>query len=375
MTDHPYRNLPGHCFWRQAHNVGSVDEVDPAVAAPFRIAEGQRVATGGSCFAQHIARHLNASGYNYMVTEEAHPLLPPEVARAHNYGVYTARYGNLYTARQLLQLFKRAYGLFKPADDVWTGGDGRFLDPYRPTIEPKGFGSMREFELDRERHFAAVRRAFEQSQVFIFTFGLTEAFVNAADGAVYPVCPGVAGGEFDPHKHAFRNFTAQEVTADFLEFVDLVRAGNPGVKFIVTVSPVPLVATAEREKSVISATVYSKSVLRVACEDISKARPDVAYFPSFEIVTGNHARGRYFADDLRSVTEAGVAHVMKLFMKHFAAPKPEKGFFAKLTRRNAAAADAEEFKEVERALDLICEEELLDDGSPRKAAGRRPDTD
>jgi GSCFA family len=182
VTDHPYMNLPSHCFWRRIHNVESIDEVDPVVAVPFRIGKSEGIATAGSCFAQHIARHLSASGYNYMVTEEAHPLVPPEVAREHNYGVFTARYGNLYTARQLLQLFKRAYGLFHPLDNVWVNKEGRFLDPYRPTIEPKGFGSRREFEIDRERHFAAVREAFEESNVFIFTFGLTETYINAQDG-------------------------------------------------------------------------------------------------------------------------------------------------------------------------------------------------
>jgi GSCFA family len=129
---------------------------------------------------------------------------------------------------------------------------------------------------------------------------------------------------------------------------------------------VPLVATAERAKSVINATVYSKSVLRVACEEISKARNEVVYFPSFEIVTGNYARGRYFAEDLRSVTEVGVAHVMKIFMKHFTEPNAGKSFFAKWRRREAAPLDVEEFKEVERALDLICEEELLNTRPSRK---------
>jgi hypothetical protein len=329
------------------------------VVAPFRIGNRESVATAGSCFAQHIAKHLSDSGYSYMVTEEAHPLVPPEVARQHNYGVFTARYGNLYTARQLLQLFKRAYGLFKPVDNIWVDKRGRFLDPYRPAIEPKGFGSERELEADRKRHFAAVREAFEESDIFVFTFGLTETYISTEDGAVYPVCPGVAGGEFDPKKHTFKNFGVQDVTADFLEFIDLIRAKNSKLKFVLTVSPVPLVATAERATSVICSTAYSKSVLRVACEEIVKARPDVVYFPSFEIVTGNYTRGSYFAEDLRSVTDAGVAHVMKIFMKHFAKPA-SKNFFGTTKRRGATATDVAAFEEVERALELVCEEELLD---------------
>jgi len=38
---------------------------------------------------------------------------------------------------------------------------------------------------------------------------------------------------------------------------------------------------------------------------------------SFEIITGSYTRGAYFAGDLRSVTEAGVKHVMQVFMNSF----------------------------------------------------------
>ena len=66
-------------------------------------------------------------------------------------------------------------------------------------------------------------------------------------------------------------------------------------------------------------TTYSKAVLRVAAEQVSSGRDYVAYFSSYEIVTGNHAGNRYFASDLRSVTPEGVAHVMRLFMRYYAA--------------------------------------------------------
>ena len=36
---------------------------------------------------------------------------------------------------------------------------------------------------------------------------------------------------------------------------------------------------------------------------------DIAYFPSYEIITGIHARENYNESDLRNVTEAGVAKV------------------------------------------------------------------
>ena len=86
----------------------------------------------------------------------------------------------------------------------------------------------------------------------------------------------------------------------------------------------------------------------------------MAYFPSFEIVTGNFARGKYFADDFRSVTDAGVAHVMKMFMRHFAGESTSR-------KVDTEAEEAEEHeKAVGEVLDLICEEEWLDEDSPQR---------
>lgn len=209
------------------------------------------------------------------------------------------------------------YERFAPRDDIWIEDDGRLIDPFRPQIQPGGFASLREYQIDRQKHFAAVRRAFEELDVFVFTLGLTEAWRSREDGAVYPVCPGAAGGTFDPEKHEFHNFTVEETVSDMLEFIDGLREINPTARCIITVSPVPLIATAAN-RHVLTATTYSKSVLQVAAEQITHAREDVVYFPSYEIITGNYSRGRYFSDNLRDVTEEGVSHVMRVFFRHFA---------------------------------------------------------
>lgn len=353
MTN-PYRRQPAYAFWRSAVAAPAVAEVDPVVSVPFTISAKDRIASAGSCFAQHISRHLRDRGFDYFVTEPAHPIVSPEHAALYNYGTFTARYGNLYTVRQLRQLFQRAYGRFRPVDDVWLKPGGRLIDPFRPQIQPSGFASRREFNVDRLKHFAAVRRAFKELDVFVFTLGLTEAWRSRTDGAVYPLCPGVAGGTFDPAAHEFHNFTVDETVGDMLEFIDDLRRVNQRAKVILTVSPVPLVATAE-DRHVLVSTTYSKSVLRVACDQIVRARADVAYFPSYEIITGNFTRGSYFAADLRSVTEQGVAHVMRLFMAHFAGK----------TEPVAAAQPAParhpdlHISKMARLAELNCEEEAL----------------
>ena len=316
MTAHPYERQAPHAFWRAAVAGLPVDDVDPVVSTPFTISSQDAVVTAGSCFAQHIARYLRRAQLNYLVTETAHPMVPADAAAEFGYGVFTARYGNIYTARQLLQLLLRAYGRFQPVEEAWETAGGRVVDPLRSNIQPGGFLSRRELDVDRRDHLAAVRKAFETLDVFAFTLGLTECWLDRRDGSAFPLCPGVSAGRFDERIHELVNFGIDEVVADLCQFVDELRRINPLSRIVLTVSPVPLVATAT-DQHVLAATTYSKAVLRVAAEQVVGRYANVAYFPSYEIITGLFSRGRYFADDLRSVTEAGVSHVMSVFMRHF----------------------------------------------------------
>ncbi len=316
MSQHPYRDLPDHCFWQKAISERQPTDVDPVISVPYRIQKTDRIATAGSCFAQHVARYLRKAGLNFLVTETAHPITPPDLAEQYGYGLFTARYGNIYTARQLLQLFQRAYEQFTPSENYWIEADGRYTDPFRPRIQEDRFHTLEEFQADREHHFACVRRAFEELDIFVFTLGLTECWIARDDGAAYPICPGTGGGEFDPAKYKFVNFDVAAVTSDLEQFMSLLRSVNPRARMILTVSPVPLVATAE-DRHVLVATTYSKSVLRVAAEAAASNCQDVTYFPSYEIVTGSFARGAYFADDGRAILESGVAQVMRIFLRHF----------------------------------------------------------
>jgi hypothetical protein len=355
MSDHPYKHFPDKAFWRRSVAAPAPEAVDPVGVFDLRIGPDTKVATAGSCFAQHIARHLRKSGFNYYVAEPGHPILPRAIRDKHNYGVFSARYGNIYTARQLLQLFRRAYGAFSPVEDAWIGADGVVRDPFRPTVQPGGFVSVAEMHADRRQHLAAVRAMFETLDVFVFTLGLTECWASREDGAVFPLCPGVEGGTFDPARHIFHNQDVAETVSDMAEFIDALEGVNARAEIILTVSPVPLVATADPGAHVLAATTFSKSVLRVAAEMLCRRYDRVHYFPSYEIITGPFSRGRYYGQDLRSVTEEGVSHVMRLFLQHAtdgkaAAPPSEPAS----DRRDDFLAAAEELVEVE------CDEVALD---------------
>jgi hypothetical protein len=354
--NHPYSGKPAYQFWKQDPALENPSSFDPVVHTSFTIGKRDPVVTAGSCFAQHVARHLAASGFNFLVTEKPHPIIPPKIADQFNYGLFTARYGNIYTARQLKQLLQRAYSLFEPGEDVWRTEEGHIVDPFRPQIQKGGFASEDELRADREVHFRALRAAIESMSVFVFTLGLTEAWMDARDGAVFPLAPGVAGGEFDESLFVFHNFGVEGVVSDLQWSIDFIRERNPMTRFLFTVSPVPLNATAV-DRHVFVSTTYSKAVLRVAAEVVCDQNSLCDYFPSYEIITSPYARGRYYGEDCREVTEAGVQHVMSVFLRHYADGSQEAP-----SRESAAIQDDPTrtyLKNMQNVVEVLCDEERI----------------
>ena len=329
----------------------SAFDVDPVTHPPFSIGRSERVATAGSCFAQHISRALTELGFTHLVTE------PPVSGSAADEAAFSARFGNVYTARQLLQLFRRAYGVLEPDDVVWRRPDGRWLDAFRPRIPAEGFATPDALLDDQQRHLAAVREIFETCDVFVFTLGLTEAWVAKSDGLVVPLAPGVVGAPVGAAEYTFHNFTVAEVEADLLAFIDLLATVNAAARVILTVSPISLAATFE-DRHVLVSTTYSKSVLRVAAEAVSRARANVAYFPAYEIITGPHGRGAFHEDNLRDVRPAATAHVMAIFARHYLTEEA-----ADRTRKPpppGPSAHGAELERIREAAEADCDEEALD---------------
>lgn len=347
MKQHPYVGLPAHCYWNPAMTAPAPGHINPVVNAPL-IRRDQTIVSLGSCFAQRLARRIQAEGMPYLVTEPAPAELDAEQARRKGYGVYSARYGNVYTARQALQLFERAFGHFQPQETVWERGD-RFVDPYRAAVDPDGFASVEALHQDREHHLACVREVFLQADWIILTLGLTEAWHARSDGAVFPLAPGVAGGRYDPALHGFMNFSARETADDLAALVRRIAVVNPGARMLLTVSPVPIAATFENRHVLVSSTL-TKAALRVAADEVERQFDNVVYFPAFEIATSPAAGSHYFEDDLRHLSELGVEHVMRAFQSCF---EPAPG---------SQDSDADFQRHAERLkqdLDVACDEDLM----------------
>lgn len=300
------------------------------------------VATAGSCFAQKIGRELRRSTARFLDLEPVPHGMTEATAAGLGFGLFSARYGNIYSTAQMVQLAEDTLTETLRDEAFWEK-DGRWYDGLRPRLEPWGYASRDMAGAARAAHLAQVRRMFSEAKVFIFTLGLTERWEDARSGTVYPLCPAAVDPAFGDPAHRFHNARVGEVVEEITRLVEMLRQGNPDLRFIFTVSPVPLMATATGGH-VLGATARSKAVLRAAVDEVITLLPGCDYFPSYEIATQNPLLRDAFGPDQREVRGEVVERIMQVF---FAG---QDGIL-----RDWQGAAAPEDKAIE-----VCDETLLD---------------
>lgn len=345
-STNPYENLPRNAFWRPAVADRSMFDIEDLWTPKFRIAPKAPVATFGSCFAQHIGNALKSRKFNWMIAENPPAGMSEGGARLYNYNIFSARTANIYTTSLLRQWTQWALGHSSPPEEYWTK-NGRYYDPFRPAIEPDGFASLEEMLCSRAEVIAAFRKCITHSHYFVFTLGLTESWFNREQGYEYPMCPGTVAGQFDADVHEFRNQGFGDVQRALMESVRMMLAVNPTLRFILTVSPVPLTAT-KSANHVLVATMYSKSVLRAVAGQLAMSHKLIDYFPSYEIINSAVFKGTFFEPNLRGVNKRGVDFVMDHFFQGLT--RTFGDYFNAATRKATAPKGK---------LDEVCEEELL----------------
>jgi hypothetical protein len=307
---------PNAVFWPDPTDPSSgrslYSELPLARTIPL-VDRSTRIVSAGSCFATEIAHSLQSAGYNYLV-KESNKGRPGsfESLDAGNLPNSSAAWGIIFNTPSFRQLVEKAFEIRALPKILWTqeiGGKLRYLDPFRENI---AFESPEAFEENYQEHIEAARAAFLEMEVFIITLGLNEVWYFKADGAVFSRSPWRTAPSLVSH----RVLSVEENVYDLVRMREILKAHNPNVKIICTLSPVPLHATFRgSHEHIVTANAHSKAVLRVAAGEFERRCPDVYYFPSYEVVTTSTELP--WAADQRHVSPGAVTNVMALFHKMF----------------------------------------------------------
>lgn len=283
----------------QLYPKGRVDEVNPVIdARPGLITKSTPVGAIGSCFASRIQDWLIDYGYNFVRTER-------DPTNPESYACHTARFGQVFNTGCHAQVFESAIGRFHPEERWWRDARG-LLDPYRRSVR---WADEAHAEADLRTHASAVRAAVEQCEVFIVTPGVAEVWKSKIDGSTFAEAP--SKDVYDPRRHSFSLSSVDENVDNLERMYDAMRALNPSIQVILSISPVPLAATF-RPMHCATADAVSKAVLRVAADAFCANHPEVIYFPSYEIVL--KLTTNPFEDDNRHVRLEHVERIMTTFM-------------------------------------------------------------
>ncbi|QQA41590.1 GSCFA domain-containing protein [Pelagovum pacificum] len=152
---------------------------------------------------------------------------------------------------------------------------------------------------------------FDETDLFILTFGLSEVWYDEPTGNVF--WRTIPKDVYDESRHKFRVASPAENLDNMRAIHDLIRKHRPDAKMIFTLSPIPLTATF-RDISCITANSTSKASLRVALDELMREKRDeghVHYWPSYEIVMDIFRQP--FIDDNRHVEPNCLQYIMTLF--------------------------------------------------------------
>jgi len=274
------------------------------------------IGSAGSCFAVEIAKILQCEEYNYYVAERNDDPNSGISVDGYNCGDQFARfpanYGIIFNTPCFRQLAEKAFGLreFKKLlfwDKKWD----KYVDPYREGIL---FDSPASYLIDYDKHVRAIRESFINCEVFIITLGLNECWEFINDGSVLSRNPSKNG--FPLVKH--RTLTIEENVANIKTMFNIIKQHNPQFKLIVTLSPVPFLATGLASHThVITANCHSKAILRIAADEIVNSHKDIYYLPSYEYIT--YCAKDPWELDQRHVKPEAVKNVVAMFKEIFVA--------------------------------------------------------
>lgn len=162
------------------------------------------------------------------------------------------------------------------------------------------------------------------SDVFILTLGVAPAFFDRTTGDFVLPRPSALNSRVLAEKYLFRTTSVKENVDNVLYLINFIRKIAPDIKVVVTVSPVPLLASFEHE-SAVQADCLSKSTMRLVAHEVvnNSSIANILYWPSFEVFrwAGSNASNYYAADDGAAwhVSEEKVAGTIKAFVEMFSA--------------------------------------------------------
>ena len=209
---------------------------------------------------------------------------------------------------------------------------------------------------------AEIGNRLPSTDYVIYTFGTSIVYELKDSGDIVANCHKVPADQFQR-----RLLDINEIVHAFKVNYDLIKSINKNAHIILTVSPV------RHQKESFEQNNISKSILRVACDQLVNHHKDVAYFPAFEIMMDELRDFRFYAEDMLHPNETATNFIWEKFQEAYFTDDVRQ-FVRKWEKMRKALAHRPNHPESERhqlfvkkTIDLLQEFKNMVDIDPEKS--------
>jgi hypothetical protein len=257
----------------------------PSPTPGFNVDIKTPVLSIGSCFANDIGQRL--ADYKFSIT--------------------TNPGGIIFNPCSIFDLLEMALQNQPATDHAILQRDGVFLShkfhsEIRSTTEA---GLLLQIESAKK----ALRDSIQQSGLIILTFGTAWVYKLKKDDTLVANCHKVPQKQFSKTL-----LSVEDITERFRALKKEISLINPQTKFLLTVSPV------RHLKDTLALNSVSKSVLRLACHQLTAQYEEVDYFPSYELMMDDLRDYRFYERDMIHPTGQAVDYIWQKFTEAYFTP-------------------------------------------------------
>lgn len=174
--------------------------------------------------------------------------------------------------------------------------------------------SQHELAAKLKNTIGATHYSLKDTSWLLLTYGTAWVYRRKDTGEIVANCHKMPGSVFSKEL-----MPVAAIVESFRIFYDQLKTFNEGIKIILTVSPV------RHLKDTLELNSVSKSILRVACNELREHYEDVDYFPGFELMIDDLRDYRFYESDMLHPTEEAEDYIWEKFMERYFTPEL-KGF-------------------------------------------------
>jgi hypothetical protein len=254
----------------------------PHIQPKFKISKNEKIFTIGSCFARNVESILAEKGFELPSFN-----LVKRIQGKPNPNIHVHNKYNLFS---ILQELKWSFGVEdtpNPKERIVHTKNGKCVDFFLH-MDPENIDICNWLA---EQNTICFKESLSCS-VWVITLGLSEVWIDKLTGRYvtepqnfYKLWPDQKDLQQSWHdRFLFKLLSFNETLSCLQEVLDLIQRFVPqDTRVMITVSPVPMAGTFMNRDVMIS-NCYSKSLLRVAAEQVTQTNHNVDYFPSYESV-------------------------------------------------------------------------------------------